>query len=152
MIAASAHRLFQLRRRAGKLLYDVAVHRGEEQDTRAIYRRIMSRAYALPITAEDEARNIVDLDELYQPADDIRAWLLARQLQEILVRRFGAAWWKNPLAGDALREVWAKNSAPYPQEVANSVGEAMGPDELLRNFAARFSSAVESSREARSRR
>ncbi len=152
LIAANAHRLFQLRRRAGRLLYDIAVHRGEEQDTRAIYRRIMSRAYAVPITAEDEARNIVDLDELYQPADDIRAWLLARQLQEILIRRFGSAWWKNPLAGDVLREVWAKNSAPYPQEVANSVGEAIGPDELLRNFAAGFSLAVESSREARSRR
>ncbi len=152
LIAANAHRLFQLRRRAGKLLYDIAVHRGEEQDTRAIYRRIMSRAYAVPITAEDEARNIVDLDELYQPADDIRAWLLARQLQEILIRRFGSAWWKNPLAGDVLREVWAKNSAPYPQEVANLVGEAIGADELLRNFAAAFSLAVESSREARSRR
>jgi hypothetical protein len=150
VIGANAHRLFQLRRRAGKLLYDIAVYRGEAQDARAIYRRIMSRAYGLPITAEDEARYIVDRDELYQPADDIRAWLFARQLQEILTRRFGASWWNNPLAGDLLRDVWSKSSALYPQEVPNSVGETISPDELLRNFAAAFTVAVESSRQARS--
>jgi len=138
VLAANAHRLFQLRRRAAKLLYDIAVHRGEEQDARATYKRIMSRAYGVPIAAEDEARSVVDLDELYQPADDIRAWLLARQFQEVLTRRFGAAWWKNALAGDVLREVWAKGSAPYPQEVARSMGEVIAPDELLRKFAAGF--------------
>ncbi|HKD39730.1 MAG TPA: chromosome segregation protein SMC [Myxococcaceae bacterium] len=148
LMVAHAHRLYQVRRRAGKLLYDVAVHRGEEPDARAVYHRIMSRAYGLAITTEDDARYVVDRDELYQPADDLRAWLIARQLQQTLKKRFGASWWRSPRAGDLLRELWSKGGALYPQEIATSVDAATSTDELLRSFAAACSGPAETRAEA----
>jgi hypothetical protein len=144
LMVANAHRLYQVRRRAAKLLYDVAVHRGEEQDARAVYHRLMSRAYGLEITPEDDARYLVDRDEFYQPADDLRAWLIARQLEVVLKKRFGSSWWRSPLAGELLRDLWSKGSALYPQELPGSIGEAISPDEVLRGLAALFDGSAES--------
>jgi hypothetical protein len=123
------------------------VHRGEEPDARAVYHRIMSRAYGLAITTEDDARYVVDRDELYQPADDLRAWLIARQLQQTLKKRFGASWWRSPQAGDLLRELWSKGGALYPQEIATSV-DAISTDELLHSFAAACAGLAETRAEA----
>jgi hypothetical protein len=148
LMEANARRLFQVRRRAGKLLYDLAVHRGEEQDARAVYHRIMSRAYGLATTAEDDARYVVDRDELYQPADEVRAWLLARQLQETLKKKFGTSWWRSPVAGDLLRDLWSKGSALYPDELRNFLSEGMSTDELLRGFASLLGGPDESSVDA----
>jgi hypothetical protein len=148
LLTSRAHRLHQLRRRAGKLLYDIAVHRGQEQDAQSIYHRIMARAYGLSMGPEDDARYVVDRDELYQPADDLRAWLIAQQLQHSLKKRFGGSWWKNRLAGDFLRELWSKGTAPYPEELPKAIGQSASLDEILGTFALLFEDVPDDPRKA----
>jgi hypothetical protein len=122
LLATKAHRVYEIRRRAGKLLYAVKVHRDDEADARALYRKVMSRAYGLAFTPEDEARYVVDRDELYESADPLRAWVIAGQLQDYLKKRHGPAWWKTTEAGNLLRQLWARGNAIHPEELPLLIG------------------------------
>jgi hypothetical protein len=104
------------------LLYAVRVHRDDDADARVVYRKVMSRAYGLAFTPEDEARYVVDRDELYESADPLRAWVIAGQLQDYLKKRHGPAWWKSPEAGNLLRQLWARGNAIHPEELPLLIG------------------------------
>jgi len=137
LLASKAHRVYQIRRRAGKLLYALQVHRDDDADARVLYRRVMSRAYGLVMTPEDEARYLVDRDEFYESADPLRAWVIARQLQDQLKKRYGAAWWKSPETGNLLRQLWAKGNAIYAEEIPDLLGDSgLKGAAVLRGFSA----------------
>ncbi|OJH34190.1 chromosome segregation protein SMC [Cystobacter ferrugineus] len=133
LAATSSHKLFLIRRAAGRLLYQLALHRqGEAVDARELYRAIISRVDALPATDDDVARYQVDQEDFYQSADNFRAWFLAGQLQGQLKARFGPAWWHSPEAGTFLKGLWAHGNALSAREVAETLGDrGIVPDVLL---------------------
>ncbi len=132
LAASSAHKLFLIRRAAGRLLYQLELHRGEGVDARELYRTIMERTDAMPMKAEDEVRYLVDQEDFFQSADSFRAWFLAGQLQGQLKARFGPAWWRSEAAGVFLKELWAHGNALSAREVALAIGErGIEPDVLL---------------------
>ncbi len=133
---ARAHHLYELRRRSGKLLYDVAVHRGDEQDLRAAYHRIMSRACGLTMSEDDDARYVVDREELYHSADDLQAWVIALQLRATLKSRFGGSWWRSRSSGEMLKELWSRGSTLYPQELPPTWGEELSADRARQELVA----------------
>jgi hypothetical protein len=134
LAATSAHKLFLIRRAAGKLLYQLALHQENEEpvDAREIYKAIIERVDVMPATDDDVARYMVDQEDFYQSADNFRAWFLAGQLQGQLKARFGPAWWHEPDAGKFLKELWAHGNALSAREVAEAMGEkGIAPDVLL---------------------
>ncbi len=133
LAASSAHRLFLIRRAAGRLLYQLELRRrGAGADARARYRAILPRTDALPMRPEDEARYLVDLEDFFQSADAFRGWFLAGQLQAQLKARFGPAWWKSREAGAWLQALWAPGNAVSGRELAQAAGEpGIAPDVLL---------------------
>ncbi len=132
LAAASAHKLFLIRRAAGRLLYQLALHRQEGVDARALYKTILARMDALPVTDDDVARHLVEQEDFFQSADSFRAWFLAGQLQGQLKARFGPAWWHNPEAGTFLQGLWTHGNALSAREVAQAMGEStIVPDVLL---------------------
>ncbi len=132
LAASSAHKLLLIRRAAGRLLYQLALHRQEGADAKALYKTIMERTDAMPLTPEDEARYQVDQEDFFQSADNFRAWFLAGQLQGQLKARFGPAWWRSAEAGSFLKDLWASGNALSAREVALAIGEkAIEPDVLL---------------------
>jgi hypothetical protein len=132
LAASSAHKLFLIRRAAGKLLYQLELHRREGVDAKALYRTIMERTDAIPMKPEDEARYLVDQEDFFQSADDFRAWFLAGQLQAQLKARFGPAWWRSLEAGTFLKRLWSHGNAWSAKEVAEAIGErGIAPDVLL---------------------
>ncbi|ATB42327.1 hypothetical protein CYFUS_007805 [Cystobacter fuscus] len=133
LAATSSHKLFLIRRAAGRLLYQLALHRqGETVEARELYRAIISRVDALPATDDDVARYQVDQEDFFQSADNFRAWFLAGQLQGQLKARFGPAWWHSPEAGTFLKELWAHGNALSAREVAETLGDrGIVPDVLL---------------------
>ncbi|MDY7228702.1 chromosome segregation protein SMC [Hyalangium rubrum] len=131
LAASSAHKLFLIRRAAGRLLYQLGVHR-EGTDAKELYRAIMERTDAMPMTPEDTARYLVDQEDFFQSADNFRGWFLAGQLQGQLKARFGPAWWRSPEAGAFLKGLWAQGNALSAREVAEAIGErGIAPDVLL---------------------
>jgi hypothetical protein len=132
LAAASAHKLFLIRRAAGRLLYQLALHRQEDADARELYRALLARTDVMPATDDDVARYLVDQEDFFQSADSFRAWFLAGQLQGQLKARFGPAWWHSPEAGVYLKGLWAHGNALSAREVAQHMGEnGISPDVLL---------------------
>jgi hypothetical protein len=132
LAASSAHKLFLIRRAAGKLLYQLELHRREGVDARELYRAIMERTDAMPMKPEDVARYQVDQEDFFQSADDFRAWFLAGQLQGQLKARFGPAWWRSLEAGAFLKGLWSHGNALSAREIAERIGErGIAPDVLL---------------------
>lgn len=134
LAATSAHKLFLIRRAAGKLLYQLALHRQQDEavDARELYKAIIERVDEMPATNDDVARYAVDQEDFYQSADNFRAWFLAGQLQGQLKARFGPAWWHAPEAGKFLKELWSRGNAFSAREVAEAMGEkGIAPDVLL---------------------
>jgi hypothetical protein len=129
----SSHKLFLIRRAAGRLLYQLALHRqGETGEARELYKAMIARVDALPATDDDVARYQVDQEDFFQSADNFRAWFLAGQLQGQLKARFGPAWWHSPEAGTFLKGLWAHGNALSAREVAESLGDrGIVPDVLL---------------------
>lgn len=132
LAASSAHKLYLIRHAAGRLLYQLELHRRVEVDPRELYRALMARAGAMPMTEDDVERYLVEQEDFYQSADSFRAWFLAGQLQGQLKARFGPAWWHAPEAGAFLKELWARGTAPSAREVTEAIGEnGLAPDVLL---------------------
>ncbi|HSP78886.1 MAG TPA: chromosome segregation protein SMC [Myxococcaceae bacterium] len=132
LAATSAHKLFLIRRAAGRLLYQLALHREEGVEAPELYRAILQRTDGIPVTEADLARHLVDLEDFYLSADNFRAWFLAGQLQGQLKARFGPAWWRSQEAGAFLRELWSHGNALSAREVAQRMGEnGITPDVLL---------------------
>lgn len=133
LAATSAHKLFLIRRAAGRLLYQLALHRQEEGvDARELYKAMLERVDEMPATAHDVARYQVEQEDFFQSADSFRAWFLAGQLQGQLKARFGPSWWHEPEAGKFLQALWAHGNALSAREVAEAMGEkGIAPDVLL---------------------
>jgi hypothetical protein len=133
LAASSAHRLFLIRRAAGRLLYQLELRRGGGSvDARKLYSAILQRTDALPMGPDDEARYLVDLEDFFQSADAFRGWFLAGQLQGQLKARFGPAWWRSAEAGAFLQGLWARGNALSARELAQEAGErGIEPDVLL---------------------
>jgi hypothetical protein len=132
LATSSAHKLYLLRHAAGRLLYQLELHRRPDADPRELYRALMARTDAMPMTDDDVERYLVDQEDFYQSADSFRAWFLAGQLQGQLKARFGPAWWHVPEAGTFLQELWARGTAPSARELTQAIGEnGLSPDVLL---------------------
>ena len=123
--AVAVQQLFLARRAAGKVLFNVAAAR-PGADVRATYRKTMDRAYGLPGTAQDEARDTLDQEATLGAADYLRGWLLGAQLRAALVRKLGAAWWTDPAAGEFLKPLLA----PGNRIDANGLARALGDPEI----------------------
>lgn len=118
----SARRLYELRRNAAQLIYEIQLHRWDPGEARDHFHGILSRALGVTFGAGDDARAWVDSDDFYESADRLRARLLASQLERKLKSSFGDAWWKNPAAASLLRELWAPGAGRSPAEVSRSIG------------------------------
>lgn len=132
LATSSAHKLHLIRHAAGRLLYQLELHRRVEVDPRELYRALMARTGAMPMTEDDVERYLLDQEDFYQSADSFRAWFLAGQLQGQLKARFGPAWWHAPEAGAFLKELWGRGTAPSARELTEAIGESgLAPDVLL---------------------
>jgi hypothetical protein len=129
--SVAVQELFSVRRAAAKVLYNLALQR-PGVDARAAYREVMSRAYALPTTPDDEARALLEQDDALGSADYLRGWALADQLRAQLGRRFGPSWWRRPEAGIFLKSVLAPGNGLSADELARRIGDGtIRPDALV---------------------
>jgi hypothetical protein len=135
VLSARTRRLFELRRKAGHLLYELQWRQADPQDAPALYVQIMSRAYGVPLTADDAARYLADREEWFQSADELRAAFLAEQLRFHMNNQFGSPWWRQSESGNFLRSLWADGNLFLADEVAAQIGEsAVEPKALIRTI------------------
>lgn len=133
--------LYMVRRYAAKVLFELAWHEGrlEGKTPGELYRTLLSRAYGFPLDAGDARRWRLDHDDFFYSADYLRAWILEAQAEDVLVRRFGKAWWTSPEAGAFLRDLWADGTRDGADALARRLGVGrLDPGALLGRFEARL--------------
>lgn len=116
-------KLYMVRRHCAKLLYELDLF-GGVVDPRDAYRRHLSRAYGIDLTAEDSERYLLDMDDFFYCADYLRAWFLESQLEIALTTRFGDRWYRSSDAGAFLKSLWSRGSRDTAEEIAANVGES----------------------------
>ncbi|MCC6158824.1 MAG: hypothetical protein IT350_12295 [Deltaproteobacteria bacterium] len=115
-------KLYMVRRHCAKLLYELDLF-GGVMDPRDSYRRHLSRAYGIDLTAEDAERFLLDMDDFFYCADYLRAWFLESQLERALTSRFGERWYRTVEAGTFLKDLWSRGSRETAEEIAASIGD-----------------------------
>ena len=117
---AQVDRLYFLRRYAGKLLYELELHRARSLQPMAVrYREILTWATGIRY---GEVDYLADVDDAFYVAEYLRAWALEVMLREALRTRFGRAWFTRPEAGEYLRELWAHGQRHDGDELARLLG------------------------------
>jgi hypothetical protein len=112
--------LHLLRRYAGKLGYEIALHRSD-------YGEAIAGEYAERLTEATgfryaEGDYLTDVDAGFYAARYLRAWQLEAAFSRILVERYDADWFRNPRAGGAVRDLMRRGQADPADRVAADLG------------------------------
>jgi len=125
-------RLLAVRRAAGLLRAELALHRDGPARAGVAYQRGMDRAL---VVAHDPARALLDMlgdgDEAFGAAATLRAHTLAAALQTAARARFGAAWWERPEAGAWLRALWSRSPLWDVEALTQELGAKPGLEPLI---------------------
>jgi hypothetical protein len=130
---AGAVRLLYLRRYGAKLAYELELHSGAPLDAMPeLYARLLGNALGVPWPTEPW---LIDVDPGFYAAAYLRAWALERTLREALIRRFGAAWFDEPGAGELLRGLWRESLLDADALSAHLGGGTLDVGDLATSFA-----------------
>lgn len=113
-------RLMLVRRFAGRYLYGLALHRGQEEPREA-YLREMRAALHYSMDHHDALHALAD-DGSLEEAAYLQGWFLSAMLQANLRSRFGADYFAKPAAGAWLKELWASGTELDAPALARKLG------------------------------
>lgn len=117
--AASALRLFQIRRAAAAFLARVDCVEHPAPGARQRAAQIFTRALGVAHQEADMVRLRIDTDDALRSASTLRAMLSADILRARLQAHAGQSWFTAPTTGQALIELWSLGSSvPLEQRVA----------------------------------
>lgn len=132
VLKRAARRLFDARRAAGLVLYELALQGRTAASPPETYRAILSRAYGFPLTEEDAERYALDREDFLASADHLRAALLAARLHRHLDTTVGADWWRNPRTAEVLRPFFAEGNGLDVEALLARIGaDGLDPGTLL---------------------
>jgi len=134
---AGFEELHYIRRYCAKLTYEVEAYgnKGDWSSLPDLYVDTLTRATTFRYRHADA---FVDFDPRYYSTRYLRAWQLQALLNEALVNRFDADWYRNPAAGPwMIQELWSEGQRETAEEIATRVartGEALSFAPLIRNI------------------
>jgi hypothetical protein len=134
---AGFEELHYLRRYCAKLIYEVQAYGDDATlgDLPDLYVETLTRATTFQYRTADA---FVDFDPRYYSARYLRAWQLQSLINESLVSRFDADWYRNPAAGPwIVRELWSEGQRETAEEITARVGvagEGLSFSPLIRNI------------------
>lgn len=118
--AGIAERLHRARTAAARVLWEIARAKAPERAA-AAWAEISTRAFGHPDDVPEPVER-AGSDPLLRAAEDLRAEVLAAQLEGWLAREDGTAWWRSERAGAWLRAAWADGGRRTPDELAATTG------------------------------
>jgi len=125
-----------VRRYAGKIAYELELHRGKGPVEAMAERYARLLGGAMGVRANPE-HYLFDVDDRFYCACYLRAWRFEACLREQLRERFGESWFRRAETGAWLRSLWERGTELTAEEMAEELGMecGLGPlrDRLLRD-------------------
>ncbi len=132
---AGFEELHFLRRYSAKLIYETQLYGGDVSwnSLPDLYVESLTGATGFQYSRADA---FVDVDPRYYSARYLRAWQLQSLLDETLVERYNADWWRNPRAGPwIVNALFGEAQRELAHEQAERVaGKALGFAPLIRSI------------------
>ncbi len=139
-------KLFFFRRYAGKVLYELKLHRKDLRkldarfkpaskrypSLRTMYADILGNATRIKYASENY---LLDLDGGFYSVDYARAWMMECILRNQLSRRIGKRWWEKKHTGRFLKSFWKYGSSGITiEEISSRLGQDFGLKPLSQEF------------------
>ncbi len=131
VLKRTARRLFELRRAAGLVLYELALQGKTGASPPETYRAILSRALGFAVTEDEAERYALDREDFFASADGLRAALLAAQVERHLAAKAGADWWNSPRTAELLKPLFAEGNRLTVDGLLERVGATRLEPDLL---------------------
>lgn len=124
--------LYLVRRYAGKLRYELELHRGDLEQPGPAYVEYLTAATGFRYLEGDA---LLDVDPGFYAARYLRAWQLEAAMSATLTQRHDVEWFRNPQAGAVVRE-WMGRGQRDPANVlaGDACGATLGFDAVQRRL------------------
>jgi hypothetical protein len=99
--------------------YERVLHRGQADPIEA-YREYMEEARLVPL--EHPEYGYLQSNEEFYGVNYLEAWFLSAQIRHTLEEEFGEYWWKDPGAGQFMKNLWAMGLEFSANEIALKLG------------------------------
>jgi hypothetical protein len=134
---AGFEELHFIRRYCAKLLYEVEAY-GSTSDWRELPDLYVETLTAATTFQYRTADAFVDFDPRYYSTRYLRAWQLQSTINEVLVEKFDADWFRNPAAGPWIVEnLWSEGQRETAEEIGARIRPRRGSlsfGQLVRNI------------------
>ena len=109
------------RRYAAKLRFELGFwdRFPEDGGTPGGYAELLTEATGVRFPTENF---LADMDAGFYSADYLRAWVRSAQLRDRLLADVGTDWWRSPVTGELLRELFREGTRPTSEEFARRLG------------------------------
>jgi hypothetical protein len=132
---SALRKLFQLRRYAGRLLFELEWRQGKLEKPEARFAEIMGKALGFASDPEDTARWLLDTEDFLVAADYLRGLVAAFQLDAAL----GPQWWSDAKAKEKLAAWMMPAARMTVDELVKAAGASgLDPAPLAEAFAHRL--------------
>lgn len=112
--------LYFLRRYTAKLAYELFLHDGGSlSGKKDAYRELLTDACKVTYEADSY---LYDVDPYFYCARYLRAWIFEAQFSYFLMENFNEDWFRNPHAGEFLRDIWTYGQRYTVEELAQKIG------------------------------
>jgi hypothetical protein len=117
---AYIHKLYFLRRYAGKLKYELLLH--SNRDIKGMDKTYREELEGSLKFKHPEEHYLSDVDDGFYSSWYLRAWIFEAQLNSKMAEKFGKTWFKSPEAGKFLAELWSDGQKYNVEELAKRIG------------------------------
>ena len=126
-------RLMKIRYYSGKLIYEIALHKDEDFESKSdFYKQVLRTA---TLCEHSEADYLVYCRPFFYTAAYLKASLVEPVLRSYLRERFDEQWWRDKEAGDFLRRMWKEGGKITSQEILKRLGhEELDISPLITTF------------------
>lgn len=112
--------LMIIRYYAGKLIYELSLHKDEDfKDKPDFYRQTLKEA-TLSNHSEDDYLD--DFDLFFHSASYLRGYIIESELKWYLREKFDEEWWREKEAGDFIRNMWKEGGRTFSQDISKIAG------------------------------
>ncbi|MBI2486361.1 MAG: hypothetical protein HYW01_05275 [Deltaproteobacteria bacterium] len=125
--------LMKIRYYSGKLIYEMALHKDEDFESKSdFYKQMLQTA---TLCEHSEADYLFDSKPFFYTAIYLKASFVEPALRSYLRERFDEQWWREKESGDYLRKMWQRGGRITSQEILKRLGyKELDISQLFRFF------------------